>query len=80
MPQISTQKWVDIWNSKTNITPRTIQMPSQTNIPFSRKICIRLLPPTMKVGVLQELLAKEGFECHQQYELLYYVQGNQLLR
>ena len=53
-------------------------MPEKQGVQTARKICIRLLPPTMKVGALQEILAKEGFECHKQYELLYYVQGSQL--
>ena len=34
-------------------------MQAQQGVSTSRKICIRLLPSTMKVGALQELLAKE---------------------
>ena len=79
-PQRSGNKRAPIWNSITNLFANTILMQAQQGVSTSRKICIRLLPSTMKVGALQELLAKEGFECHQQYELLYYVQGSQLLR
>ena len=42
------------------------------------KLCIRLLPATMKLSTFQELLDKEGIHVPDQYRILYYVQGNLL--
>lgn len=44
----------------------------------SGKLCIRLLPPTMKLSAFQELLDKEGIHVPDQYKIIYFVQGNLL--
>lgn len=43
-----------------------------------RKLCVRLLPSSMKVDAFIQMLRDDGFEYNRDYQLLYYVQGNQL--
>ena len=52
---------------------------ASNGVPSSNgKLCIRLLPATMKLSAFQELLDSEGIHCPDQYKIIYYVQGNLL--
>ena len=42
------------------------------------KLCVRLLPATMKLSAFQELLEEEGIYCPKHYKIIYFVQGNML--